>query len=348
MKRSKHILVVLAAFLLYCAMALPVAASSIPSSAKTYNGHSYKAFNKGYTWAQAERYCQALGGHLVTITSAEEQEFVKTLADAAGRNCYWTGGRLTSDKKWTWNTKEAFSFTNWAVGQPDNLNNRENRLMIYGNTNAAKNAVVGSWNDVNSTSNIEKDSFYSKKNFGFICEWDLPSFSQAKVSLSCTKYSYSGKEKKPAVVVSLAGTKRRIILKKDRDYTVTYSNNINPGKATVTVTGKGNYAGTVSKTFTIVPRRPTAFSIARKEAGQLAVSWNVRKEAQSYEIQYSTSYRFKKANTVTVSVTPKQGETKVTQVLSGLTKGKRYYVRIRSCSNDVKGYWNVRRSGKVL
>lgn len=37
------------------------------------------------------------------------------------------------------------------------------------------------------------------------------------------------------------------------DYTVTYSNNVNVGTATIKVTGKGSYTGTVSTTFKITP-----------------------------------------------------------------------------------------------
>ncbi len=40
-------------------------------------------------------------------------------------------------------------------------------------------------------------------------------------------------------------------LKEGTDYTVSYKNNDKPGKATVTITGKGNYTGTVTKNFTI-------------------------------------------------------------------------------------------------
>ena len=41
------------------------------------------------------------------------------------------------------------------------------------------------------------------------------------------------------------------------DYTLSYSNNMNAGTATVTITGKGNYTGTVSKTFTISQAAPS-------------------------------------------------------------------------------------------
>ena len=46
-------------------------------------------------------------------------------------------------------------------------------------------------------------------------------------------------------------------LSKDTDYTVEYQNNLNAGTATVTLTGKGNYSDSVSKTFTIEPKSIT-------------------------------------------------------------------------------------------
>ena len=47
-------------------------------------------------------------------------------------------------------------------------------------------------------------------------------------------------------------------LSKDTDYTVKYQNNLNAGTATVTLTGKGNYSDSVSKTFTIKQKGVTA------------------------------------------------------------------------------------------
>ena len=56
----------------------------------------------------------------------------------------------------------------------------------------------------------------------------------------------------PSVTVK----KGNAVLKNGTDYTVTYSNNIDAGTATVSVTGKGNYTGTVKKTFTIKAPEP--------------------------------------------------------------------------------------------
>ena len=60
--------------------------------------------------------------------------------------------------------------------------------------------------------------------------------------LSVTSYTYDGKAKTPGVMVK-DGTKTLV---NGTDYTVKYSNNVNVGTATVTVTGKGNYTGSKS------------------------------------------------------------------------------------------------------
>lgn len=59
--------------------------------------------------------------------------------------------------------------------------------------------------------------------------------------------TYNTKAHTPEVTVTFNGSK----LKAGKDYDVAYTNNINAGTATVTVTGKGNFTGTASKTFTI-------------------------------------------------------------------------------------------------
>ena len=63
------------------------------------------------------------------------------------------------------------------------------------------------------------------------------------------EYFYTNSPITPEVSVTWNGTQ----LTKDTDYTVGYTNNTNAGKATVTVTGKGNYTGTKTGSFTIAP-----------------------------------------------------------------------------------------------
>lgn len=75
----------------------------------------------------------------------------------------------------------------------------------------------------------------------------LKEIRNAKVSLSETKYVYDGKAKTPSVTVQ----DEDYILQNGIDYTVTYSNNRNAGTATVTITGKGSYTGSISVNFKI-------------------------------------------------------------------------------------------------
>lgn len=74
------------------------------------------------------------------------------------------------------------------------------------------------------------------------------------VTLDKTSYGYSGAENKPSVTVKAGDA----ALTLGTDYTVSYQNNVNKGTATVTVTGKGGYAGSVEKTFAITAKSLTA------------------------------------------------------------------------------------------
>ena len=70
-------------------------------------------------------------------------------------------------------------------------------------------------------------------------------------SLSQSTYEYDGTAKKPTVTVKNGAD----TLTNGTDYTVSYTNNINAGTATVTITGKGNYEGTKILTFTITRKK---------------------------------------------------------------------------------------------
>ena len=71
--------------------------------------------------------------------------------------------------------------------------------------------------------------------------------SKGTLTLSGSNFAYTGKAVTPEVTVEFDGEK----LKENTDYTVTYTDNIKAGKATVTVTGIGDYSGTITKKFLI-------------------------------------------------------------------------------------------------
>ena len=79
------------------------------------------------------------------------------------------------------------------------------------------------------------------------------SLSVCAVNLAGGNYVYDGTPKTPAVTV----TDGTVVLAEKVAYTVSYSNNVNVGAATVTVQGVGEYGGTVTRSFTIGKAAPT-------------------------------------------------------------------------------------------
>ena len=142
------------------------------------------------------------------------------------------------------------------------------------------------------------------------------------VTLSATSYTYDGKAKKPSVTVKDSKGKKITA----SNYTVSYqSGRKNVGKYTVTIKFKGNYSGTVKKTFTIKPTATTLSSVSAKSKG-FTVKWKkLTTQTTGYQIQYSTSSKFTSAKTVTVSKNKTTSKT-----VSKLKAKKKYYVRIRT------------------
>ena len=145
------------------------------------------------------------------------------------------------------------------------------------------------------------------------------SIAKAAVSGLSSKY-YTGKAITQKPVVKL-GSKT---LKSGTDYTVSYKNNKAVGTATVTITGKGAYTGTVSKTFKILPKKTTLKTAKSPKTRQLKVTYSKVSGVTGYQVTYSTSSKFTKATTKSVNV---KGTSKT---ISKLTKGKTYYVKVRS------------------
>ena len=71
------------------------------------------------------------------------------------------------------------------------------------------------------------------------------------VTLDAAVFDHTGEEIRPPVTVRAKVDGAVVVLKPDKDYTLTYENNVGPGTAAVTVKGIGNYTGTITKQFTI-------------------------------------------------------------------------------------------------
>ena len=120
----------------------------------------------------------------------------------------------------------------------------------------------------------------------------LPPIKTAKNISSLTAkadkavFGYTGKAKAPTVTIKDGS----YTLKQGTDYTLSYKNNKNIGTGTITVTGKGDYTGTKTLSFTIIPSNVGGFKAAATSASAVKLSWNKVSGAQGYIVyQYNTS-----------------------------------------------------------
>ena len=145
----------------------------------------------------------------------------------------------------------------------------------------------------------------------------------SNIKLNKTAYTYNGKVQKPSVAVKDSKGKT---LKKGTDYTVSYSSGCkNVGRYTVKVTLKGNYSGSKSMTYNINPKGTSVSKVTAAKKG-FKVTWKKQTtQTTGYQVQYSTSSKFKKAKTVTISKNKTTSKS-----VSKLSAKKKYYVRVRT------------------
>jgi hypothetical protein len=122
-------------------------AGRLPAGAVLWstNNHHYLVVKGTITWTAADEAARAAGGHLVTLTSLEENNFVFGLVDVAAGA--WIGAtkpnpsRTPPSSGWTWVTGEPWAFTNWRPTQPDNAGG--NQDVAHFSTDSA----IGQWGD---------------------------------------------------------------------------------------------------------------------------------------------------------------------------------------------------------
>ena len=150
--------------------------------------------------------------------------------------------------------------------------------------------------------------------------------ADCKLKLSKKSLAYQAKYLTPSVKVTFGGKTVGI-----GNYSVSYSYNQYVGTASVTVSGRENFHGTKSTTFTIVPK---AIKIKKLKAASrgFKITWKKNTiQTTGYQIQYSLKKNFSGSKKVTIA-----NNRTTSRSISKLKAGKTYYVRIR-CYHTVSG-----------
>lgn len=141
------------------------------------------------------------------------------------------------------------------------------------------------------------------------------------VKLSTSAYTYNGKVKTPGVKVSVNGT----VLTKD-NYSVSYGKGRkNVGKYTVKVTLKNDYAGSKTVSFKINPPKSAVKKLKKGKKSFTVYVKKQSKQTSGYQVQYSTSKKFKSPKTKSLT-----SYKKTSLKVKKLKKHKKYYVRVRT------------------
>ena len=150
----------------------------VPAKTVTKDNHIYALYDYEMSWTFANELCTDLGGHLVTITSAEENHLITDLIEYGSKDAYWLGatditdfGKLEySEKTYRWLTGEAFSYSNWASGEPNSSGENGEKEHFA----EIRKSYENKWNDANNI---------NKSNKGFILEIEVDEYLPIKTEV---------------------------------------------------------------------------------------------------------------------------------------------------------------------
>ncbi|MDO4618411.1 MAG: lectin-like protein [Clostridia bacterium] len=139
-----------------------------PVTGEVFDGHIYELYDESMTWEDAKEYCEIVGGHLVTITSEEEQGFIENFIQKGDKNVYWMGlSEIGSENDWEWTTYEGYDYENWGQGEPNNRGNESFGQIV---NKPFDTLVLGDWNDMKNQG--DSSGHCVLRSTGFICEYD--------------------------------------------------------------------------------------------------------------------------------------------------------------------------------
>lgn len=171
-----------------------------------------------------------------------------------------------------------------------------------------------------------KGNFKETKKITFKIKGNLEK-AATKVSVqTIAKKTYSGSAQTPKPWVKAVrpdGTVDK--LKAGTDFEYSYKNNKYVGKASLMITGKGNYKGTKTVYFTINPKGTTLKSLTALSKGFKA-TWNKQAvQTDGYDIIYSSKSDFS-----TYALKTVKSNTTLIASYTGLSANRKYYVKIRT------------------
>lgn len=148
----------------------PVAGSTLE-----FGGHRYQLMtDTSLTWNEARIKAEEMGGHLVAISSQEEEKWIRKVfvPQLKPGLMFWMGGTNEGKPgKWKWVTGETVNFFNWLPGEPQNI--PEETALSYLKLPGGNSG----WADFK-----ESGLGHSDRRGGFLVEWSAEAVPPAGTS----------------------------------------------------------------------------------------------------------------------------------------------------------------------
>ncbi|MEL6553511.1 MAG: NF038122 family metalloprotease [Cyanobacteria bacterium J06621_11] len=136
--------------------------------AVAYNGKQYILTDSQLSWQAAQNVATALGGNLVTINNAAEEQWLRS--QFGGSESFWLGlNDQTTEGTFEWASGESVDYTNWSNGGPDNYYNQDYVSIKWWGTSGSE------WADDYSSGGWEwRNGWQWNEGYRGIVEVDLP------------------------------------------------------------------------------------------------------------------------------------------------------------------------------
>jgi hypothetical protein len=132
---------------------------------QTFGGHRYQLVKEQLSWPAAKARAESMGGHLATVTTHEENGFIRYQfgGGVESDQGFWIGAKTNATGSFEWITGEPFAITGWLWDQPDRKATADSPSVLRYWRRPGNPEVLG-WDDV--------DPAASPGIVGFLVEWD--------------------------------------------------------------------------------------------------------------------------------------------------------------------------------
>lgn len=194
--------------------------SDLPAGVREFNGHYYYIYNvpEITTWEQAQEYCRSKNGYLATLTTREENSFAYSMLSGFNVTGAYFGLYDSGYNDWKWVNNEAFSYSNWADGEPNSYS--EPYGMFY-------EQYVETWNDGDFGN-------YTSDDCAFICEWGDYEIDSSQIKETPMQRTTSG-ERDVVLCLDMSGSMAGDKLQQTKEAAIKFINTVLQEDASIAI-----------------------------------------------------------------------------------------------------------------